>query len=176
VDLNIKHFLALLFVLTMAAVFFLKPHQVDVVKKRDLPQIEFSDFESYEITPQGVDALLQGAQAQKFIDYLYVTYPHLKRRSPQGIESMTANEAFFYDHKGIRLKEKVVLSRSDGWRILTERIYYALKEKYYSTEGFPFTAYYGQSVVMGKNMVYRQKSGKITADSIRAIIDKKVDH
>ena len=172
-DLNVKHFFGLLFLLTAGAVFWLKPHKVDVVRKKGVPQVAFVDFESYEITPKGVEALMHGRRALKFADHMHVELPEMKRLTPKGVESVKAEEAFLYDRKGIELKQRVHLTRSDGWKIVTDLIYYDLKRRIYSTKGFPFTAHYGESVVKGKNMVYEQKSGKISAESIRAIINKE---
>ncbi|BDY13916.1 LPS export ABC transporter periplasmic protein LptC [Hydrogenimonas cancrithermarum] len=172
-DLNVKHFFGLLFLLMAGAIFWLKPHKVDVVKKKGVPQVAFIDFQSYEITPNGVEALMHGERALKFADYMHVELPEMKRLTPKGVESVKAKEAFLYDREGIELKERVHLARSDGWEITTDRIYYDLKKKVYTTKGLPFTARYGKSVVEGKSMVYEQKSGKISAESIRAIINEE---
>ncbi len=176
-DLSIKHFIAILFIVTIVAIFSLKPHRIAVVSKKGIPQVQFIDFESFEITPKGVDAWLEGALGEKFGEKLHVTRLKMKRLAPAGIEFAMAREALMDDHRSIDLFDDVRLSRSDGWRFETSKLRYDMRKKLYSTQGAPFVAHYGQSVVKGKNLVYRANSGKITAEKIRAhIYEVRRDH
>ncbi len=168
--LNIKHALFILFAAALAAIFFLKPHKVGTVEKKGVPQITFFDFNSFEITEKGVESTGRGLMAEKFSHIMKIKAPRFKRLTPHGIESVEAKEAIYTEKRSLLFDKSVVLSREDGWRITTDRIYYDIKKRLYSTQGYPFTAYYGKSVVRGKNMVYYQKSGKIKADSIKADI------
>jgi LPS export ABC transporter protein LptC len=169
-DLNIRHFILLLFLLAFAAIFFLEPYHVSPVVKRGVPQVAFIDFESYEIKRDGVASHLKGSRAEKFQKTLRVEDAEMVHLAPRGEESVRAKEAIFVFDKRIELKEDVRLSRSDGWRLDTERLYYIIDKKLYTTRGSDFLITYGRSVVRGKNLFYYQKSGKIKAESIDAKI------
>ncbi len=168
--LSIKHMLLLLFVSTLAAIFFLKPHRTGRVEKKGVPQVVFFDFKSYEITKKGVESIGHGLMAEKFANIMKIRSPFFKRLTPSGSESVEAKEAVYTEDRTLLFKKDVKLRRDDGWRITTDRIFYDIKRRIYSTQGLPFVARYGESVVRGKNMVYYQKSGKIIADSINANI------
>ena len=168
-DLNIRHFILFLFVLAGAAIFWLEPHHVSLIEKKGIPQIAFIDFESYEITPEGVTNHLKGASAKKFLHTLRVQDAELVHLTPKGEESVRAKEAIFIENRGIELKDDVHLMKS-GWRLDTNRLFYVFEKKLYTTRGAPFVITYGQSVVHGKNLYYYQKSGKIKAESIHAKI------
>ncbi len=170
-NLNIKHALFILLAAALAAIFLLKPHRVATVDKKGIPQIVFFNFESFEITKNGVESVGRGMMAERFSNVMKVKDPYFKRLAPHGVESIAAKEALYRENRNILFTKSVVLLRDDGWKILTERINYDIKKGNYSTQGYPFTAYYGKSVVRGKNMVYYQKSGKIRADSIKADIE-----
>jgi len=162
--------LLLLFVVTLAAIFFLKPHRTGKVEKKGVPQIVFFDFKSYEITRNGVESIGHGLMAEKFTNIMKIRAPFFKRLTPAGSESVEAKEAIYTENRSLLFKNDVKLWREDGWRIATERVYFDIRRRIYSTQGLPFVARYGRSVVRGKNMVYYQKSGKIIADSIDANI------
>ena len=167
-DLSFKHFVLLLFAATIAAVFLLKPHRIDVVSKKGVPQVQFIDFDSYEITKAGVDAWLKGALGEKYGPKMHIRKLKLKRRSAAGTEYVTASEALLDDHRSIQLEKKVYLTRSDGWKFVTQRLRYDMKKRIYSTQNLPFVAYYGRSVLHGTNLRYMEKSGKIMAQKIHA--------
>lgn len=162
--------LYLLFAATLAAIFFLKPHQTGRVEKKGVPQIMFIDFRSFEITEKGILSVGRGLVAEKFPQFMKIKSPYFKRLTPQGRESIKAKEAVYNEDGTLLFERSVVLKLEEGWQIDTEKTYFDLKRKVYSTAGLPFTARYGESVVRGKNMFYYQKSGKITADSIKADI------
>lgn len=169
-DLNIRHFIFLLFVLAFCAILFLEPYHVSPVVKRGIPQVAFTDFESYEIKRDGVTSHLKGKRAEKFSRTLRVTDARLVRLAPRGEESVRAKEAIFVFDKRIELKKDVRLAKSDGWRLDTDRLYYIIGKKLYTTRGSDFVITYGESVVHGRNLYYYQKSGKIKAESIDAKI------
>ncbi len=168
--LSIKHILIILFAVTLAAIFFLKPHQTGRVEKKGVPQIMFFDFKSFEITANGVESIGRGLMAEKFARLMKIKSPYFKRLTPHGSESVESKEAIYTENRSLLFKKNVKLWREDGWSITTDRINFNIKKKIYSTQGLPFVAHYGESVVEGKNMVYYQKSGKIKADSIKANI------
>jgi LPS export ABC transporter protein LptC len=169
-DLNIRHFIFLLFVLAFSAIFFLEPYHVSPVVKRGIPQVAFIDFESYEIEKDGITSHLKGKRAEKFPRILRVERAQLVHLAPRGEESVRADEAIFFLQERIELKNNVHLAKSDGWRLDTDRLYYIIGKKLYTTRGSDFTITYGKSVVHGKNLYYYQKSGKIRAESIDAKI------
>ncbi len=169
-DLNIRHFILLLFILACAAIFLLKPHHVARIDKREIPQIAFIDFESYEIRPEGVTDHLKGREAKKYPHMLRVRHAELLHLAPKGKESVRADEAIFMEKRGVELKENVHLLKSGGWRLDTSRLYYIPQKKIYTTRGADFVITYGKSVIHGKNLYYYQKSGKIKAESIHARI------
>lgn len=168
--LNIKHLLLLLLAATLAAIFFLKPHKISAVKKEGIPQILFLDFISFEISTYGVESVGRGLMAEKFADSMRVKAPKFRRLTPQGTEAIKAKDALYKENRSLLFDKDVELTRDDGWRINTQKLYYDLKRRVYSTEGLPFIARYGKSVIEGKNLFYYQKSGKIRADSIKANI------
>lgn len=169
-DLNIKHFIAILFLLTIAAIFSLKPHRIEVVDKKGIPQVQFIDFKSYEITPEGVEAWVKGESGKKFGEMMHIVQLMMKRRTEAGVEFAMAKEALLNNRHSIDLYENVRLERDDGWRFETSRLHYDMSKKIYSTQGASFVAFYGKNVVQGKNLRYLAKSGKITAEKIRARI------
>ncbi|WP_457595003.1 hypothetical protein [Hydrogenimonas sp.] len=168
--LSIKHLLLLLFFTTLAAIFFLKPHKVGTIEKKGIPQIMFLDFKSYQISEEGVESIGRGLMAEKFGPVMKVKAPYFRRLTPHGVETIEAKEGVYTENRSLLFSRDVRLSREDGWRIATNRVFYDLKKGIYTTQGAPFVAHYGRSVVEGKNMVYYQKSGKIRADSIKANI------
>ena len=173
-DLNIRHFVAILFVASVAALFLLKPHHVTFVNKKGIPQAAFYDFKTYEITSRGVDDILTGTTAKKYPRRLRIEAPRMRRRTPQGDESVTANIGELREKRDIRLDGNVTLRRNDGWRLRTSHLRYAFASRLYTTEGRAFVIDYGQSRIWGKKLRYYQKSGKIYARKIRANIKTDV--
>jgi len=170
VGLSIKHLLLLLLAATLAAIFFLKPHKVGTVEKKGIPQIMFLDFESFRISRDGVESIGRGLMAEKFGRIVKIKAPYFRRLTPHGIETVEAKEGIYTEKRSLLFSRDVRLVRDDGWRITTNRVFYDLKKRVYTTQGAPFVAHYGRSVVEGRNMVYYQKSGTIMADSIKANI------
>ncbi len=130
----------------------------------------FADFISFEITKNGVESTGRGEIAEKFGRIMKIKAPYFRRLTSHGIESIEAKEALYTQNRSIYFSKDVKLMREDGWYVETDRLYFDLKKKIYTTQGRPFTAYYGKSVIVGRSMVYYQKSGKIRADSIKAKI------
>jgi len=175
VDLTIRHFILLLALLAVSALFFLKPYHVTIIRKEGVPQVAFYDFTTYDIEKEGVVGILRGTRAERFGKKTVVLEPDLRRRSPEGTERVRAKKAVLTEEEGIELKKDVVLSRSDGWTMRTSRLYYDIPEKYYTTYDLPFTITFGRSVVHGTALRYYQKSGRIKARRIRAkIVDEDI--
>ncbi len=172
-DLNIRHFVAILFAASVAALFLLKPHHVTFVDKKGIPQAVFYDFQTYEITPRGVNDILTGLTAKKYPHRLRIEAPRMRRQTPQGEESVAANVGEFREKRDIRLDGNVTLRRSDGWRLRTSHLRYAFAKRLYTTEGRAFVIDYGESRIWGRKLRYYQKSGKIYARKIRANIVRK---
>ncbi|WP_201353401.1 LPS export ABC transporter periplasmic protein LptC [Hydrogenimonas urashimensis] len=169
-DLTIRDFILLLFALAFSAIFFLEPYHVARIEKRGIPQIAFVDFESYEITGDGVTGHLTGEKAEKFMDRLQVSNAQLIRLAPRGEESVRAKKALFFLNRRVELRGDVHLEKEGGWVLDTQRLTYIIDKKLYTTQGFSFVITYGSSVIHGKNLHYYQKSGKIKAESIDAKI------
>ncbi|BCD67995.1 LPS export ABC transporter periplasmic protein LptC [Nitratiruptor sp. YY09-18] len=154
--------------LLFIALWFAFFHPFNVTfSKKDLPEIEFHGFKYQEITPQGIQNLLQGQDATK----------EEKRLEIERFTFIDKNESLKAD-KGIYTNDLIDLFKNiryskDTYTISTQRAQYDLNNQIIKVLD-PFILTSPKMEVHGAKMTIWRKLGKIEAQKIKAKIESSL--
>lgn len=147
-------------------IFFLfKPLSIKEQSFTDVPLFEVGLFTIYEINTFGLDSILLGTKATRYVDRYDMDNVNFTDNTQKYIANIKANNGV-YKNDIITLKQDVIYNREDGLSFSSDEAIYNKKNSIVKTN-HKYVAYSGKNKLVGSSLVYnnlknRTKSKNIT--------------
>lgn len=148
--------------------FFAKEHKIDFKKYKNIPQIVFENFTTYEIDSRGLKNRLTGKIAKKYrdrvemFDFFYFDYDkNSELRAKKGVKK----KDIIYLYGNIVYKTK-------DFKFFSSKAIYNTKKKIIKSKP-KFKLFTKNSEILGNSLIYYANQGKIWAKNIDATIFEK---
>jgi len=164
--MSLNRFFLLFLALSLIIYFAVNPYVIDQKKLRDIPQLEFKTFVSYEIEGNKLSVMLVGESAKRYESRLRVKDFAVYRESNNTIEAISALEGMYKD-KQLTLNQLVRYQGKDDLHLETEKAQLDMKHNTLDIR-VPFTLTQNGSVFKGSSLFFNQNNDKIIAKDIEA--------
>jgi len=157
----------LLFLASSLIIYFgIDPYVIDQKKIKNIPQLEFKTFVSYEIEGEQLSLMLVGEEARRYPRRLKVKDFALYREANNTVQTISALEGD-YRKKRLILNQSVQYQGENGLLLETEKADFNLKHNTLDIR-VPFTLTREGSVFTGSSLFFNQNNDRITAKDVRA--------
>jgi len=164
--MTLNRFFLLFLALSLIIYLGVNPYVIDQKKLRDIPQLEFKTFISYEIKDEKLTLMLVGENAKRYASRLRVRDFAVYRESNNTLQAMSALEGVYKDNKLI-LNQSVQYQGKDNLQLETEK---AQLDTEHNTLDIrvPFTLRQNDAVFKGSSLFFNQNNDNIVAKDVRA--------
>lgn len=159
-------FFGLVLALLLGMYGYFSPKNAPKSDLKEIPKISLYDFTLYEISPKGIDYVLEGKSGQKFDDRYEISSAKFSDNTRKISQSISASSAL-YQGEEIRMEGGVVFEREDGIKSRSDNALYRTDTSVVSTSG-PFEVTQGPNTLKGSDLVFDTRHETITAESIRS--------
>jgi hypothetical protein len=157
----------ILFLLSSLLIYFgFNPFVIDQKKLKDIPQLVFDTFVSYEIEGESLNVMLVGENAKRYDDRLIVRDFALYRESNNSVEGISAMHGV-YEGKEVVLSENVQYSGPDDISLQMEKAKLDMNHNTLDIR-VPFVLTQDETTFSGSSLFFNQNNAKIKAKDIRA--------
>jgi LPS export ABC transporter protein LptC len=169
--MSINVFFALLLGLLLGMYGYFNPSYTAHEDSREIPKIELISFELYEISPKGIDHILEGKEGKKFDDRYTVTSAKFSDNTKHLFQSIRSDDLKYQDDTVV-LKGNVHYVREDGLELRTNEGQYDTKASLIQTAG-TFVITQNGSRVEGDKLKYNTEHDTVSADRVRGSYNLK---
>ena len=147
----------------------MKPYRLDIKSAKDMPEVVFKDFVTYEINKNGLETKLFGQIGKKYRDRLEIEgIKYYGYKEPK--EELKAKKGV-YKNDIIYLYGKIFYKTKDISFFSEQAEYDTQKEIIKSKPRF--SLFTNSAEVVGTDLIYYRNKGKILAKNIEAKIYEK---
>lgn len=150
---------------------YFSPNYGSHQNNREIPKIELISFAMYEISPKGIDHILEGKEGKKFDDRYTVTSANFSDNTKHLFQSIHSDDLKYQDDI-VTLKGNVHYIREDGFEFRSNEGIYDINASLIQTAG-PFVLSQNRNRVDGEKLVYNTEEGFVSADHIRGSYNLK---
>lgn len=169
--MSINVFFALLLGLLLGMYGYFNPSYTAHKDSREIPKIELISFALYEISPKGIDHILEGKEGRKFDDRYTVTSAKFSDNTKHLFQSIRADD-LKYQNDTVALKGNVHYVREDGLELRTNEGQYDTKASLIQTaDAFVITQ--NGNRVEGEKLKYNTEHDTVSADRVRGSYNLK---
>lgn len=163
--MSINLFFIVLLGLLIGMYNYFTPNYTRSVESGEVPKIELSNFTLYEISPKGIDHVLEGKEGKKFDDRYTVTSAKFSDNTKRLFQTMQSNHVDYRsDH--ITLKGNVHYARADGLEFRSNEGKYNTKTSVIETQG-AFVVTQKSNRIDGDKLHYDNEHNTVSADHVR---------
>lgn len=164
--MTLNRFFLLFLAFSFIIYFAVNPYVIDQKKLRDIPQLEFKNFVSYEIEGDKLKLKLFGESAKRYESRFRVRDFAIFRESNNTIQVISALEGLYKDKQFI-LNQSVHYQGKDNLNLETERAQFDLKHNTIDIN-VPFTLTQNDSILKGSALFFNQNNDKIKVKDVNA--------
>lgn len=169
--MSINVFFVLLLGLLLGMYGYFNPSYTAHQDSREIPKIELISFELYEISPKGIDHILEGKEGKKFDDRYTVTSAKFSDNTKRLFQSIRSDDLKYQDDT-VALKGNVHYVREDGLELRTNEGKYETKASLIQTAG-AFVITQNGNRVEGDKLIYNTEHDTVSADRVRGSYNLK---
>lgn len=162
-SINVFFLLVLAMLIGMFSCF--KPGTATDSDAAEIPKIELYTFTLYEISPKGVEHVLEGKEGKMFNDRYEVTSAKFSDNTGSLVQSVSA-DTVLYKKPLVNLDKEVHYEREDGLEFRSREARYNTDTATISTEG-AFVLTQRSNRVDGKKLTYNTRTDDVLADDVR---------
>lgn len=163
--MSINLFFVLILGLLIGMYGYFTPKYAAFQKRGEIPKIELSDFKMYEISPRGVDHILEGKEGKKFDEYYVVTSAKFSDNTKHLFQSLQSNNAE-YRNDVITLEGNVHYVREDGLEFRSREGSYNSKDSLIQTKG-SFVITQNGNRIDGTTLLFNTEHDTVSANHVR---------
>lgn len=169
--MTLNRFFLLFFFFSLLIYFAISPYVIDQKKLKEIPQLEFQGFTSFEIEGENLKLMLSGESAKRYDDRLLVKEFAVYQESNNSVRIISAKEGV---HKGkeLLLRGSVEYQGQEGLLLQTEEATLNTKRNTISVKA-PFYLKQNGTVIEGTSLFFNQNNDKIVAKGVKASLDTK---
>jgi len=164
--MTLNRFFLLFLASSLIIYFAVNPYVIDQKNLKDIPQLEFKTFVSYEIEGEELSLMLVGEGAKRYDTKLKVRDFAVYRESNKSIEAISALEGV-YEGKKLILSQSVQYQGKDDLSLETEKAHLDMEHNTLDIR-VPFSLTQKGSVFTGSSLFFNQNNDKIEAKDVRA--------
>ncbi|MDD2368467.1 MAG: hypothetical protein PHQ90_04130 [Sulfuricurvum sp.] len=169
--MSINVFFVLLLGLLMGMYGYFTPNYVAHQDSREIPKIELISFTMYEISPKGIEHILEGQEGRKYDDRYTVTSANFSDNTKHLFQSIHSDDLKYQDNV-VTLKGNVHYVREDGVEFRSNEGTYDTNASVIQTAG-PFVLTQNANRIDGEKLVYNTEKDFVSADRIRGSYNLK---
>jgi hypothetical protein len=169
--MSINVFFALLLGLLLGMYGYFNPSYTAHEDSREIPKIELITFKLYEISPKGIDYILEGKEGKKFDDRYTVTSAKFSDNTKHLFQYILSDD-LKYQNDTVVLNGNVHYIREDGLELRTNEGQYDTKASLIQTAG-AFVITQNGNRVEGDNLLYNTEHDTVSADRVRGSYNLK---
>ena len=160
------YFLIFLTIFSLLWLTFSKEYKIKSKKYKDITQIVFENFITYEINSSGLKDKLIGKVAKKYKNRVEMfDFSYQEKNSSLRAKRGVYKNSILYFYKNVIYKSK-------DFRFFTSKAIYDTKKKILKSRS-KFILLTKSSKILGKDLIYNRNIGKILAKKIDATIYEK---
>lgn len=164
--MTLNRFFLLFLASSLIIYFAVNPYVIDQKNIKDIPQLEFKTFVSYEIEGDKLKLMLVGEGAKRYPYKLKVRDFAVYREANNTVEAISAFEGL-YRGKSLILSQSVQYQGRDGLSLETEKAHLDMKHNTLDIR-VPFSLRQNGSVFTGSSLFFNQNNDKMIAKDVRA--------
>ncbi len=162
--MSINYFFAFVLAFLGGMYFYFSPNYTQSSNAEEVPQIELSRFSLYEISPKGIDHLLEGEEGKKFAEYYVVTSAKFSDNTKKMLHTLRADRAD-YRYNSLKIEGNVRYLREDGLECRSEEALYRTQEGLVEIpKGFTMTQ--GAHQIRGESLLYNVDEKSLSAQRV----------
>lgn len=169
--MSINIFFVLLLGLLLGMYGYFTPNYTAHQDSREIPKIQLISFQMYEISPKGIEHILEGKEGKKFDDRYTVTSAKFSDNTKHLFQSIRSDD-LKYQNDTITLKGNVHYVREDGLEFHSNEGKYDTNTSLIQTAG-AFVITQNGNRVDGEKLYYNTEKDFVSADRIRGSYNLK---
>lgn len=163
--MSINIFFLILLGFLMAMYGYFDPTYIEQRDAKEIAKVQLQSFTLYEVSPHGIDHILEGAQGLRYDDRYEITSAKFSDNTKYFLQSVGAHKALYRDDT-VFLREGVFFDREDGLKFRCDEGVYNTKTSQVAIAG-SFTVTQNGNRFDGKNLHYDTRLDTLSADEIR---------
>lgn len=162
--MNINYFFLFVSVILMMILFLFEPKEMAKNRFGDIALFSISPFTMYEFDKNGLITLMNGKEAERYINRYTVEGIDYTDNSKEYIANMKAKNAIYKDEM-VYLDGDIVYSREDGLTFETQKATYD-KKKSTAIVDAEYIVYMGKNRAVGQGLEYNSASKKLKTQDV----------
>lgn len=165
--MNFNYFLTIFLAISFVIYFFISPYTIDQKGIQKIPLLEFTDFQTYEMRPSGLNMKLLGKEAKRFETYLQANDFTMFREQNGTTEVLWATQGHYENDLMTLTLGMRYINEAQDIVLESEKALVHLQHKTVDIR-VPFVLTRYASQVTGSSLFLNQNSGTIQARDVKA--------
>ena len=164
--MTLNRFFLIFLAISLIIYFAINPYVIDQKKLRDIPQLEFKNFISYEIDGDMLNVMLVGENAKRYVRRLRLRDFTIFRESNNTVQTISALEGDYKNNK-FTLNQSVEYHGQDNLQLETEKAELDIEHNTLDIR-VPFVLTQNGSIFEGSSLFFNQNNDRMKAKDVRA--------
>jgi LPS export ABC transporter protein LptC len=165
--MNVSVYFVLITAILAAIYIFFSPMKISMSDKKNVPQLQLSDFTIYDLNEKGLKSIFKGKSGLRYPNYYLVNDVNYTDASKNNLVNIKSEFGQFKDN-AIELKGDVVYTREDGLVFKSDQASYNQATGIFQTNG-KYISYKNNDKITGHKLIYNSKNKSATSKNIVAL-------